>query len=49
MIMQLIHANPNYILPDEILLLKRSVGCNNALYFIKKAKHQKQLEKMGYL
>ncbi len=47
MIMKLILANPDLILPDEILLLQRSVGYNYAMYFIKKAKHQKQLEKLG--
>ena len=49
MIMQLILANPDLILPDEVLLLQRSVGYIDAMYFVKKAKHQKQLEKMGVL
>ena len=47
MIMQLILKNPDAILPDELLLLQRSIGTNEALLFIKKAKEQKQLEKMG--
>ena len=41
MIMKLILANPDLILPDEVLLLQRSVGYIDAMYFIKKAKHQK--------
>ncbi len=47
MIMQLILKNPDAILPDELLLLQRSIGTNEALLFIKKARQQKQLEKMG--
>lgn len=46
-IMQLILANPNLILPDEILLLQMHIGSNEALAFVKKAKQQKQLKKMG--
>ena len=47
MIMQLILANPNIILPDEIMLLQMHMGNNEALSFVRKAKQQKQLEKMG--
>ncbi len=46
-IMQLILANPNVILPDEIMLLQMHMGNNEALSFVRKAKQQKQLEKMG--
>ena len=46
-IMQLILSNPNVILPDEVMLLKMHMGSNEALAFVRKAKQQKQLDKMG--